>query len=1198
MRITRPIIAVIAALFCSPAALAATCTSIASGSWALPATWSCAGVPVVTIPGATDTAIIVSPHTVTLVGSIPVTNLTINAGGTLAGAGFTLTISGNLTDNGTISGGGRMNVTGPASVISGAGSFVDSRLYTSGAAPNIAAGAALSFVGNSRIYTGRTAGGANALASVLTINGTINSAVPTATTTFLRLYANSTVIGGTGAVNAATSTFRYYNATATLTNNGSVAVGTVTGNSAAGSVWTNAANSTLNVSASLLATGTLNASAAGNTVNYTGAAQTVKAASSGRYFHLTLSGSGVKTMPPPAMTSLLVGGNFTMAGTASATAADAIRTTGNFTLGAGTAFNNGVYGHNIGGNFTNSGTYTPSTGSINFNGIALQTLTGATTFYRIQVSNNAGLSLANSITVSNMLIFNNGNIVTNANSVITPSNCATSVFRSAISTGHVVGNLRKRIPAGASTCTFEIGSGANYTPVVATFVAGTTAGNITASTTGSDHASIASSGIDPAKSVNRYWTLTNGPAPPVGLPAAGFSATFNFINGSPVDFDTGAVPANFIVQRWNGATWSATTLNATCTATPPVPPSPPPAKLCKQVNGLTAATFGDFAIGEPVSAVVTPGSFNIFETGTAAGAITGRIYTERAGVAFGLDVVAISGGAQLNTFTNTVLVELLGNQAAGVPLDAQNCPTTSTLIQTVTPNPTITGGRSTVSFAAVANAWKDVRVRVRFPVAAPTVTSCSTDNFSIRPSGFTVSSTNAGNTGTSGAPAIKTGAGFNLTAASIVGYNGTPAIDNTAGMVTGTPNQGALGGVFSAAPAATGTATGNTFFYSEAGNFGLNANAVFDDTFTSVDQPGDCTADFSNALVGGRYGCRFGSTAVPLVIGSSGFGRFIPDNFNVGYNTPSFGAACGTFGYVGQVFTYTTAPEITVVARQGTANGLTNATTLNYAGVYMKLTNASLAQAPYDTTAGRYARFDALGGGNTPSLDGSGLPPAASDPAIGTFTNGVGALTFGAGTGLQFTRSITAPTAPFDADVALALNVVDTDGVAFAGTASFGAASAGNGIAFGGGKGMHFGRLKLASAHGSELLNLPVPVQAQYWNGAAFVTNTADNCTTLAANNIQLAAPPAGVGVAAGITLSSGAGALILTKPATPAKVSVDVCVDLVTDAACAAVSSANLPHLQGLWPPGTNYNNDPAARATFGVYKGSNEFIYLRENY
>jgi len=45
---------------------------------------------------------------------------------------------------------------------------------------------------------------------------------------------------------------------------------------------------------------------------------------------------------------------------------------------------------------------------------------------------------------------------------------------------------------------------------------------------------------------------------------------------------------------------------------------------------------------------------------------------------------------------------------------------------------------------------------------------------------------------------------------------------------------------------------------------------------------------------------------------------------------------------------------------------------------------------------------------------------------------------------------------------------------------------------------------------------------------------------------------------------------------------------------------SAALSYLQSLWasPPGTSYQNDPTARATFGVYKGANEFIYLRENY
>ncbi|HEX9730119.1 MAG TPA: hypothetical protein VGA37_16605, partial [Gemmatimonadales bacterium] len=109
-----------------------------------------------------------------------------------------------------------------------------------------------------------------------------------------------------------------------------------------------------------------------------------------------------------------------------------------------------------------------------------------------------------------------------------------------------------------------------------------------------------------------------------------------------------------------------------------------------------------------------PGSFNAFETSTAAGAITGVIRTRISGVAFSLDVVAISSGTQYSSFTDQVIVELLGNNTLGVSLDGNNCPTTFTLVQTVSPNPTINAGRSTVSFAAVADSWRDARVRVRW----------------------------------------------------------------------------------------------------------------------------------------------------------------------------------------------------------------------------------------------------------------------------------------------------------------------------------------------------------------------------------------------------------------------------------------------------------------------------------------------------
>ena len=91
-------------------------------------------------------------------------------------------------------------------------------------------------------------------------------------------------------------------------------------------------------------------------------------------------------------------------------------------------------------------------------------------------------------------------------------------------------------------------------------------------------------------------------------------------------------------------------------------------------------------------------------------------------------------------------------------------------------------------------------------------------------------------------------------------------------------------GAFGAAAAATGTATG-TFTYSEVGYFRFGPAGVYDDTFTAIDQSTDCTNDFSNTAVGGKYGCKFGNAAATPY-----FGRFIPDHFAVTPGSPV--AAC------------------------------------------------------------------------------------------------------------------------------------------------------------------------------------------------------------------------------------------------------------------------------------------------------------------
>src|SRR6185295_16093264 len=280
--------------------------------------------------------------------------------------------------------------------------------------------------------------------------------------------------------------------------------------------------------------------------------------------------------------------------------------------------------------------------------------------------------------------------------------------------------------------------------------------------------------------------------------------------------------------------------------------------------------------------------------------------------------------------------------------------------------------------------------------------------------------------------------------------------------------------------------------------------------------------------------------------GYTGVGRFTPFDFAVARNSPAFNAACSSnFTYVGQLFNYSTAPALTVTARNSSGS-----TTQNYAGTFMKITSASLTP---NTVAARYAAFDALGGGTTPAVNTANVPGApgvGSDPTIGTFTNGVGTLTFSAGTGLKFTRSTTTPNLPFNADIALSFNLIDTDnvavaridGVAAVNPVSFGAATAGNGIAFSpaAANQMRFGRLKLSNAFGSELLDLPIPIETQYYNSSGvYVTNTADNCTAIALNSTFLSSGTATVGG----SFVSGRGSLKINKPLS--KVTIDLCVDL-----------------------------------------------------
>lgn len=1081
-------------------------------------------------------------------GAIQYRNLTINKSG-----GTATTLAAPGTRNFTVL--GALNVQAGTLDVSGVNAAITG-------ATNVSGTLAISSATGTKTFTG-----------AVTINGggTLNNSANEIVAMGNSLTNNGTFTSGTGQYTFQTTAATVWAGTSGLTFQGNVAVNatrtnntttTIAGNLTGTSTLTNGASQTLNIGGNANGLATLNAAAAGNTVNYNGtAAQIIENAT---YHHLTVSNN-----------------------------------TGPVTLNGNTV---------IRGDFTNNGNFDGVSGNrtVTFSGPAAQAITGTsstTSLYRLTLNNTNGLTLSgtHNLTITNLLTLTAGPITTGSNYVYISNG---SAIGSAGGNDFVIGNLRKNYTAGNVTRVFEVGSGltpaARYTPVTVQLGNVTGAGDFTVSTTGSEHPNIGTSTLDSTQSVNRYWMLTNNSV--TFAANANNRAVFTFV---AADIDGGAATGSFFVGRFNSPNWTEITPTARTATTTTI-----------SGTGITQANIdGEYAIGERAPVVPPPGDFNAFETGTAANAITGKVYTKLVGVNFSLDIVAILAGAQHATFTNTVAVDLVTGSTGGL-----NCPGTPVAIAGTSQNVNLTTGRgTTAAFNIAATAYRDVRVRVRFPVSSPTVTSCSTDNFAVRPTGLTVTSTNASggtaatNTATTGTPAIKTGANFNLRATALAGYDGTPSINNT--LVTGTPTAGTIGGSFGAAAIGTGIADGNAFYYSEVGHFGLGTNAVFDSGFTSVDSGGgDCTNDFSNALVGGRYGCNFGSTAVTQSTGVSGFGRFIPDNFNVSYNVPVLAPACTGFSYVGQNFNYSTAPVMTVTARNGTSNGLTNATTVNYAGSYMKFANdnTSLAPAAYDTQAERYARFDALGGGNTPALDLAGLPATSADPAIGTFTNGVGTFTFSGGGGLSFLRNTTTPSAAFNADIALALNVVDSDGVAFAGNpASFGAATATNGILFSDGnalttndKAQRHGRLRIGGASGTPLLPLRVPFEAQYWNGTAFVTNVADTCTTIAATNVGLGNISGGISttVSAVSALQSGRGTITLAKPTTGSSGSVDVAVNLGsggTANACPAfapaATAANKAFLQGRWC-GATANRDPSTRVRFGINRGSDQSIYRRE--
>ncbi len=351
-------------------------------------------------------------------------------------------------------------------------------------------------------------------------------------------------------------------------------------------------------------------------------------------------------------------------------------------------------------------------------------------------------------------------------------------------------------------------------------------------------------------------------------------------------------------------------------------------------------------------------------------------------------------------------------------------------------------------------------------------------------------------------------------------------------------------------------------------------------------------------------------------------GRFIPASFSVFPVDPEFRPGCqaGQFTYIGESFNYSSIPRLTL-----TALNAIGGTTTNY------------TLPDWDKLAANNATY-------SPVAELSKTSPDLSQ----TREDGVITIVFDEANAADlqsFNRAI-APQNDFTAQIALSIDLQDGDNVSIDGgpvdgskyTYTFGRTAAPNGISFGGiedpntaeleaeiPKRVFYGRLKIGINSGSELFDLNIPVTTERYEYdeindvvIGFVPNVDDVCT-------------GGVGNASDITF-------LLTDPnGSDALEAVNTCIwespsiDNESGIACVGVEAiidrtyAEPPLAAGdlnVWlrapdngasgslnlganaPPWLKYDwygigdENPQGLATFGIFTGNRQHIFLREVY
>jgi len=480
--------------------------------------------------------------------------------------------------------------------------------------------------------------------SVFNFNGAAagqNVPIGVSSVVYNHLHINNTNAAGatlTNAISATNVTGNLRVQTGTLNNGGFAIVG------GAGDAFEVANGARFNLSGtSAMATGFTKSFGATSTVNYQGGAQNVSVET---YGHLILDGGNTKAMQ--AGTTTIAGdftlgaattydgttnnpvvnlaGNFSNSGTfnsgtgaftfngtaaqgitgattfthlaiantaAPVTANSALTVAATLTLAGSATLADGGNTVTVNGDIANAGSHTGAGRILLTGGSAAHALSGGGSYTNLELNDANGAVLSANATVNGTLTFTSGNLGTTSANTLTIG--AAGSIANAGTSRHVTGNLAKAFSA-ATAFTYALGDGINYTPIAVTFAAPVT-GSLAAAVTASDHpnTTAAASGIDSTKSVNRYWTVKNSTI------SGTYDAVLTYINGTPVDRDSGATAASFVMRR--GTSCGGSGGSRTCSTWGPLTVSGTPSNTQATATGATISSGdpeADIGVGEPV----------------------------------------------------------------------------------------------------------------------------------------------------------------------------------------------------------------------------------------------------------------------------------------------------------------------------------------------------------------------------------------------------------------------------------------------------------------------------------------------------------------------------------------------------------------------------------------------------------------------